>query len=294
MNDITVDIGICTFRREQVALTLRSLAEMELPANCSLRIIVADNDTTPSAQVLVASTTAALKLSVVYLHAPEANISIARNICLDAAIAEYLGFIDDDEIVGVGWLNAMLTRLQEAKADAVLGPVRAIYPDNAPEWLRRGEFHSTKPEYVHGKIVTGYAGNVLMRRTSPAFTNLRFRLDLGVSGGEDTDFFMRAYQAGACIEYAPDAIVFEGVPFERANLAWLKRRRYRFGETHAMLLLATNPSPLKRRLILVATIAKVVCCYLMIPVSVFDSVKRRYWFLRGTFHLAAVRTLMKQ
>src|SRR5262249_4496678 len=147
---------------------------------------------------------------------------------------------------------------------------------------------------VHGKIVTGYAGNVLMRRASPALGGLRFRLDLGQSGGEDTGFFTRAYHAGARIEFVPDAVAFEGVPFERANLRWLMQRRYRFGETHAMLLLANKPSLPKRYAMLVFALAKMIFCYLMIPLALFDSAKQRYWLLRGILHLAVVRTLMKK
>ena len=203
----TVDVCICTFRREQVTFTLRSLAEMTMPENCQLRIIVADNDTSPSAQVMVATAAETYGLTLTYLHAPAANISIARNACLDAATADYVAFIDDDEIVSQSWLSEMLLRQHESSADVVLGPVYPIYPDGSASWLVAGNFHATLPVTVGGKIITGYTGNVLMRRDAAALRGLRFDIALGVSGGEDTDFFSRAHRADASIAHAKDAAV---------------------------------------------------------------------------------------
>ena len=49
---VSVDICICTFRRPFLAETLRSVAALEIE-DVALRVIIADNDTTPSAQALV-------------------------------------------------------------------------------------------------------------------------------------------------------------------------------------------------------------------------------------------------
>ena len=48
-----VDIAVCTFRRPHLEQTLRSLAAIAVPDDCSVRIIVADNDIAPSAEALV-------------------------------------------------------------------------------------------------------------------------------------------------------------------------------------------------------------------------------------------------
>ncbi|MBZ9922615.1 glycosyltransferase family 2 protein, partial [Mesorhizobium sp. BR1-1-7] len=39
-----IDIGVCTFRRPELADTLRSLDAMDRPAGFDVRVIVADND----------------------------------------------------------------------------------------------------------------------------------------------------------------------------------------------------------------------------------------------------------
>lgn len=284
----TVDVCICTFRRPHVVNTLASVSLLEIPEGVSLRVIVADNDDTPSAQIAVEGAAAQHGLNLRYLHAPARNISVARNACLDAATGDYLAFIDDDEIVETGWLKALLAEAEKSYAPIVLGPVYAIYAPTTPHWMRAGDFHSTKPTWVNGIIRTGYAGNVLILRSAPALQGLRFREDLGISGGEDTAFFGSAHAAGALIAYAKDAVALEGVPEQRATYAWLRGRRFRYGQTHAMLLMGAG-EPHQKHLLL-ATI-KGCICYAMATVYALFPLKRRQWLLRGALHWGAVAQL---
>ena len=161
---VKIDVCVCTFRRPQLAETLRSLGAQRVPPGVAVRIVVADNDHVPSARRVVDALRADLPFELTYVHCPAANISVARNACLDAGEGDFLAFIDDDCIASAGWLAALLAAAEESGADAVLGPVRAIYADAAPGWMRRGDFHSTNPVRVRGEVLTGYTCNVLMRR----------------------------------------------------------------------------------------------------------------------------------
>lgn len=277
---VSVDICICTFRRPFLAETLRSLAALEIePLN--LRIIIADNDTTASAQDLVEVTRAGFPWPIIYLHAPAANICIARNACLNAADADYVAFIDDDETVSPQWLSKLLAAAQSTNADAVLGPVRAVYDPAAPEWMISGDFHSTHPVCVNGAIRTGYTCNVLIRRAAP-FAALRFDLSLGQSGGEDTDYFHRLSALGGTIAQAPDALVFEPVPANRAAMSWLIRRRLRMGQTHGMLVAGARLPAIAKAL------AKASYCMIMTGATAFSPIARRRNLLRAMLHLGAI------
>lgn len=284
----TIDVCICTFQRVHIINTLASLAEIELPFHSTMRVIIADNDDEPSAQVAVAQAAEQFGLDIRYLHAPARNISIARNACLDAATADFVAFIDDDELVTHQWLIALTNRQREVNAAIVLGPVQAVYAPNSKSWLVEGDFHSTKPVWVRNRIITGYAGNVLMVRTSPALDGLRFRLDLGVNGGEDSDFFGRAHLAGAMIDYAPEALAYEPVSPERANLRWLLKRRYRFGQTHAMMLREANRGGAKDT---INAALKAAYSWMMVILTCLRPITRRFWLMRGIFHIAVFRTL---
>jgi succinoglycan biosynthesis protein ExoM len=120
-----VDVCVCTFRRPSVARLLASLAKQDLGGDLTVRIIVADNDDTPSARQTVEAALKANGLRGVYLHAPARNISVARNACLQAAKAPLIAFIDDDEIARPGWLAGLVTAMDAKGVDVVFGKVNA-------------------------------------------------------------------------------------------------------------------------------------------------------------------------
>src|SRR5262245_44948834 len=205
-----------------------------------MRVVVSDNAADPRARELIDATARELGLDATYVHAPAHNISIARNACLGAAKGEWIAFLDDDEVASPGWLNALLGEAKRGQWDAVLGPVQAVYSSSAPAWICAGNFHSTQPVFVHGRIETGYTGNVLIRRGAIERERLRFRIELGLSGGEDEDFFNRLREAGGRIGFAPAALAYESIPDERATLRWLIRRSFRAGQTYGARLHANS------------------------------------------------------
>jgi succinoglycan biosynthesis protein ExoM len=240
---LRVDVCVCTFRRETVSDLIASLARMELPAGAAIRVIVADNDDTPSARERVEAAFGAHKLDGVYLHAPARNISIARNACLDRATAPLVAFVDDDETVRPDWLTRLLAHQHQTQAAVVFGRVAAVYPAAAPAWLAAADLHSTEVQFRDGAIDGGYTCNVLMRRE--AIGAHRFNPAFGRSGGEDTTFFAELQRAGAVMAYAPDAVVEEPVTPGRASLKWLQTRAFRSGQTYGLLRLAKGDSRLK-------------------------------------------------
>jgi succinoglycan biosynthesis protein ExoM len=230
----TIDVCVCTFRRESLSLLLASLAAQELRSGLKIRVIVADNDATDARRADINHTARALGLDLLYVHAPERNISIARNACLDAASNDWIAFVDDDEVAAPDWLEKLLAR--RAGHNVVFGVSQARYPDPAtPTWIIKGDFHSNRIEGNDGAS-NGYTANVLIDQRFIVAHGLRFAEALGQIGGEDTMFFLEADLAGARFGYSPEAIVFEDTPLARANLRWLVLRRYRAGQIHHMAL----------------------------------------------------------
>lgn len=285
-----IDICICTFRREHIADTLRSLAALEVPANHSVRVIVADNDEVPSAKDRVEAMGPEVPFPLTYVHAPKANISVARNACLEAATGRYTLFIDDDELVTPKWLTEMVMTAQLSGADAVLGPVRALYPEDIADWIRDGDFHSTYPVIVGDEILTGYTCNALLDRQSDKVGGLRFDLSRGKSGGEDTDFFTQIHRRGGKIAYAREAWIEEPVPPARASFKWLRDRRFRSGQTHGRLI---RDGGLKRPVVVEQAIAaaKAGFSFASAVLTLASPVQRRRNMLRGTLHLGTISGL---
>jgi len=290
-DSLRIDIGVCTFRRPELADTLRSLAAMTVPEGATLRIIVADNDTTPSARALVEELRPTIAFEITYLHCPSSNISIARNACLDNSTGDFLAFIDDDETASADWLVRLLEMAQSSGADAVLGPVRAHYGPLAPGWMRRGDFHSTLPVWVQGEIRTGYTCNALLKRNAPSLAGRRFKLALGKSGGEDTDFFTGMHRAGGRIAFAPKAWLHEPVPEGRASLSWLAKRRFRSGQTHGRLLAENARGPAWALNVALAS-AKCGYCAVATALTFPAPVPRHRFALRGFLHAGVVSGLL--
>ncbi len=281
---VGVDILIATFRRESVVETLRSVAAQKAPPNLSLRIIVADNDETPSARARIAAAARSLALPVTYLHAPARNISIARNACLEAARGRYIAFIDDDEVAGEDWIARLYARALEDGADAVFGPARARYDADAPAWIRMRDYHSNLPARWGRKIETGHTCNALLRWAGTPWRGERFREDKGRSGGEDTEFFFRLREQGALFAIADDAAVFEPVDPRRLSLEWIRTRKFRAGQSYG------RHAPPGRFPVgfAAASAAKAAACGVMAVATAWSRTRSRYWYLRGVFHCGVV------
>lgn len=281
-------IGVCTFRRDSLDLTLASIARQRAGP---IRVVVADNDETPKAEARVRAAGQRLGLELDYRHAPARNISVARNVCLDAADAEWLLFLDDDELAEPGWLDAMEREARAGRYDVVLGPVDAVYSDSAPDWMRRGAFHSARPVVRGGRIDTGYSGNALIRLDPVRRHAIRFDPALGRSGGEDLDFFYRLCDAGARIGFVEAARVLEPVPDGRANLRWLLTRTFRAGQSHGARLTRVKPTPGQRALQALIAAAKAAACAAAAVLTLPRATLRNRFITRGALHLGVMARL---
>lgn len=282
-----VDVCVCTFRRPAVAGLLASLAKQDLGGALRVRVIVADNDDTPSARETVEAELAANGLDGVYLHAPARNISIARNACLQAVTAPLLAFIDDDEIARQGWLAGLVAAMDVTKSDVVFGKVNAAYAADAPRWMRAADLHSTPAPVRSGVIDGGYTCNVLMRRK--AVGCLRFDPKFGRSGGEDTTFFAAMRGMGATMSYTADAVVDEPVTEARSSLAWLTQRAYRSGQTYGLLRLGKGES---RGKVAVLSLAKVMTCFAMAGLTIWSAARWRKATVRAYLHAGVLGAAM--
>ena len=285
-SEVGVDICICSYKRPEIVETLKAVEAQAGTSLAGVRVIVADNTSEGRMKDAIAGLARQFTLPLVYLHAPANNISIARNACLDTAHAAWIAFLDDDEIPDSHWLTELIEEAHRSEWDAVLGPVDAIYDRDAPAWMKSGKFHSTRPVTVGGKIRTGYTGNVLIRRALLEALGLRFRIELGLSGGEDNDFFYRFTDGGGKIGFADRAVVSERVDAKRANLAWLLRRSFRAGQSHGCRL------GIERRIRnIVLASSKAAYCFAAAFLNLTHALRRNRSLIRGALHCGVVARL---
>jgi succinoglycan biosynthesis protein ExoM len=282
-----IDVCVCTYRRESIVDTILSVASQQIPDSSNIRIIVADNDDTPSAENLVRQQCATLGIDYRYVHAPARNISVARNAALDAATAPLVAFIDDDEIATPLWMATLLECRATTTAAVVFGPVQAVYGEG-PAWLRQADMHSIRPAFrASGVIDTGYTCNVLLDRTAmtPEMRAVRFDPALGRSGGEDTFFFHQLCSLGVRCAFAEGALVHESVPPHRGRLRWLLKRSFRSGQTHARVLQTT---PAWRPKLIATAAAKCGYCIMAMALRAPSPVKWRRMAVRAALHAGVI------
>jgi succinoglycan biosynthesis protein ExoM len=276
-----VTVALCTFRRPALLrAALESVTAQVLPDGTSLGVLIIDNDDQPTAREAVERHAASSTVPVRYLHVPGRNISIARNAALDDAVTRWLVFIDDDEYASPDWLAALLAARHGA--GAVFGPCQAIYPDGTPGWIRRGDYHSNRLPFGRPPIDTGYTANVLIDVEFLRRTGLRFDEVLGRTGGEDALFFHAMYRKGAALKYAEAAVVYEKVVAERVNLRWIVHRRFRVGQTYALMFQRHDGAAYLR--IACSAPLKIMACLAMATLTSYDRAKAGWWLMRAVFH----------
>ena len=199
---------VCTHSRPQMlARCLASIAAQDFGRDTHLTVIVVDNEPTPANRVAVTEFAASCPFAVRYVHQPRRGIAVARNAALDAAMAaraDWIAFIDDDEIAAPGWIVALLA--EEYRGTAILlGEVRHQMPTPVPFWTvakRPGR----RVEGEH--CATGTTGNVRIS-ADVVRAGLRFDETLGLMGGEDNELFTRAGRAGFKMRRTYRAVVVE-------------------------------------------------------------------------------------
>ncbi len=287
----SIDICVCTFQRPQLAATLESLTQLELPEGIMVRILVADNDVSPSARALVAKYDNT-KLAVHYIHAPERNISVARNACLDHATSDLVAWIDDDETADPEWLARLFEARQDGGFDAVFGPAVAIYPADTPAHIVRCDFHSNRPVTRQGEVRTGHTCNAVVDMRKAETRALRFDITKGRTGGEDTDYFHRLWTTGGKLGICETARVYEKVAVGRMRLGWLIRRSFNSGHIFGELSRKGVAVTAVLGLIL-AAVLKSAYCFVAALINGASAAKRLWWARRGVMHLGVIAGLVR-
>lgn len=283
---ISVVVCICTYRRPQLAAAIESVIAQILPDNIDIRIVVVDNDGNPTAEQLTAELRGRTDIPIEYRHVPGQNISIARNAGLDsAALSDWLAFMDDDEYASSDWL----AKLVEARTgvNAVFGPCKAHYAEGAPRWIRGGDYHSCLLVQPEGRPLTlGHTSNALVDMNFVRDKRLRFEIPLGNIGGEDSMFFHTMYRNGGILRYNPYAVVYEDVAPGRMTLAWVAKRKYRSGQTHAMMVQRFDAEGYRR--LPWAAGCKVLFCFMASIPMLIRRERAAWWMMRAIYHLGAL------
>ncbi len=232
-----MNVAICIITCRQVGLRrlLAGIDALQMPERTSsIEIIVVDNDA--KGEVCQLCDAISVRWPMRCVVESRQGIPYARNRAFqEAKHADFIAFIDDDEVPHPPWLNELLRVQQQYDADLVVGPVIPRLPPSGPSWLIKGGFFE-RPRFSTGTVRPNAATNNLLIRTAilsadPAPFDERMRF----TGGTDTRLTRQLVQQGYSIIWADEAVVDEWIPRKRLQPRWILQRAYRSGNGVALI-----------------------------------------------------------
>jgi len=226
---------------------LRSCLANATRRGLAYEVVVADNSLAGYAAGIVAGLGGTVPVRAV--PCAPANISVARNAGLRAAAAPLVAFLDDDQEVEPGWLDALVDAMapgREGGPDGAVGVVRARLDAGLapPPWDPANRLFSRTSALPDGTsidvsgprrprdFVMG-TGNSIWRAATCFTDAAPFDADFGTTGGEDLELFLRLYHRGRRFVWCAGAIAHERVPPARLRLRYQLRRAYGGGQVYA-------------------------------------------------------------
>lgn len=235
----TIGVAVCTYNRNgplEVLLDALLRNAEQAKGKARIGVAVVDDSNDGKAQSVIDRFEGRFELGIRYLRSGRQNISIARNLAIEAAagLGDWVAMTDDDCEPVPGWIEALVEMQQRTGADAVSGRYRRRAPEGAPAWLSDEPFlEIALDEREDGAAidVAGTNNSMISSAWWKDHPEVRFQPDLGVTGGEDMVFYRTAHAAGLQIAYSQAATVFENEPPERLTLGYQLRLFFWLGNS---------------------------------------------------------------
>ncbi len=239
-----VSICIATFKRQEyLANLLDKISTQNISKDIEVNVAVVDNDSSGSGREVVEKFLLNNPgYKIVYEIELQRGIPFTRNraVSLVSKNTDFVVFIDDDEYPEENWLTGLLKTQKLKDADVVSGPAFPIFINKPASWIHKGKYF-VRPHY--SKLQTGDSlyylymatNNVLIKYSRLMSLEGPFDENLGLSGSDDSDLAYRLNEMGCKMYWTNEAVVWEWIPDQRANLTWILQRAYRFANSNWFL-----------------------------------------------------------
>ena len=243
----SASVCICTYNRsESLQRTLNSFAS-QIGIDLGLvEVLVVDNNCTDGTLTVVEAFRE--RLPIRRVMESRQGLAYARNRAVTDFRGDVLLFVDDDVRLGPGWLAAYqdaFHRFQDA--DYFGGRILPDWGKAKPRWIRDKPLslidgalvwfdHGSETRPVRATEPTPFGASFAIRRRLFEKIGL-FRVDLGTGGTglgrwEETEFLIRAREAGAQGVYVGEALCFHAYDPRRFTLAALYRHGISCGRSY--------------------------------------------------------------
>jgi glycosyltransferase involved in cell wall biosynthesis len=249
---VSIDVVICTYNRAAgLDAVLSALSKQSADVDVAWSVLVVDNGSTDStADIVDAHRSRQLLPGLRRIREDEQGLTPARRRGVSETGAPWIAFVDDDNILHPGWLNAIAQAiLLVPHAGAIGGRVVLDWEQPPPSFVTRFGFCFAEQEWG-GKAreldsLVG-AGMVVRREALLACgwaerPLLADRVGRRLVSGGDVEIAQRIRSAGYVLWYTPDAVLRHRIPSNRATWRYLLRVNYGLGASEALVSALTWP-----------------------------------------------------
>jgi glycosyltransferase involved in cell wall biosynthesis len=237
---VSISICVCTYNRAHIlCYCLESLINLTVPAGCKVEILIIDNNSADNTKHVVDFFSQRSPIKILYLNESQQGLSAARNLAINQATGDYIGFLDDECVVRPNWLEIVVADIHEFAPLIIGGPyIGVVLPGTAPKWFKAeyGNAYFLASRYDRGyqKEFRAPGGNMFLHRS--VFEVCQFSNNFGMKGNEvklgEEDLLQDRFlseRAGTMVFYEPGIEVVHYVLPHKMSLSYAARRAMETG-----------------------------------------------------------------
>jgi len=250
--NVSIDVVICTYNRAAGLDGVLSALSQQSPAvDVAWSVLIVDNASTDAtAEVVDAHISRKLLPGLRRVWENEQGLTPARRRGVRETSAPWIAFVDDDNLLEPGWLDAIAQAIwSHPQAGAVGGRVVLDWERPPPAFFKRFGFCFAEQEpgaaACELNSLVG-AGMVVSRKAlvecgwveRPLLAD---RVGHRLISGGDVEIAQRIRGAGYPLWYTPEAVLRHRIPRDRASLRYLLRVNHGLGGSEALVSALTWP-----------------------------------------------------
>ncbi|MES1999784.1 MAG: glycosyltransferase [Pseudomonadota bacterium] len=235
-------VAFCTYNRAtRLPALVNALRQQACPV--SFEILAVNNNSKDNTLDVLKQLAQEPGVTLRFVTENQPGIVPARNRAIEECLnADYMLFLDDDELPRRDWLAAAHTALTQDDAACVGGRVTVNFaPNPRPPWLGDELLgflaevdYGALPFWIKETSTPVWTANVAYRmaifRADPTLRfDLRYNRQGNIGGGEDAMMFRRLLDLGVKMRYAPSMIVEHFVEPWRLHRRYFLRLHYAAG-----------------------------------------------------------------
>jgi glycosyltransferase involved in cell wall biosynthesis len=249
---ISIDIVICTYNRAAgLDATLSALSQQSPAVDVAWSVLVVDNASTDAtAEIVGAHSFRRLLPGLRRVRENDQGLTPARRRGVRETSAPWIAFVDDDNLLEPGWLDAIAQAIRShPQAGAIGGRVVLDWEHSPPAFFERFGFCFAEQEpgaaACELNSLVG-AGMVVSRKAlvecgwleRPLLAD---RVGRRLVSGGDVEIAQRIRGAGYSLWFTPEAVLRHRIPRDRTSLRYLLRVNHGLGGSEALVSALTWP-----------------------------------------------------